>query len=174
MIIPCKAIGTIESAFVDPLGSARQARIDGRGGRIVLKQEYQEGLDGLEGFSHIIALYYFHKESEEHLKVKPLFDPEKCHGIFACRFPSRPNRLGISILTLNGIENNILYCSDIDMLNGTPVLDIKPYVKQFDHITETKSGWYDEVDWANCEHYVTPNTAPAATEARHGERILPR
>ena len=107
MSIHLNPIGIINSSFVSPDCSPRQARIDGRKGSIVLNNEYCEGLAGLHEFSHIIVLYYFHRQAETKLSVKPCFDPHQEHGVFASRFPSRPNHIGISIFGLTSIEKNI-------------------------------------------------------------------
>ncbi|RZI81446.1 MAG: tRNA (N6-threonylcarbamoyladenosine(37)-N6)-methyltransferase TrmO [Rubrivivax sp.] len=147
MNISLTPIGTIHSVFHDVNSMARQARIDGRNGLIVLNEEYLDGLQGLEDFSHVIALYYFHKQVEVRLNVTPLFDEANLHGIFACRYPKRPNHIGVSIFTLDKIVGNVLHCKDVDVLHGTPLLDIKPYVRQFDQVPNAKSGWYDKVDW---------------------------
>jgi len=147
MTIHLNPIGVIRSSFTEADCSPRQARIDGKKGSLILKEKYCEGLAGLHAFSHIIAIYFFHKQAETKLTAKPCFDPNVEHGIFASRFPSRPNRIGISIYHLDSIEKNILYCSDIDALDGTPLLDIKPYVKYFDQIESPRSGWYDDLDW---------------------------
>jgi len=147
MQIHLEPIGTINSPFMNPKCAPRQAQIEGEDGSIVLKNEYCAGLEGLTDFSHIIAIYYLHKESEVKLKAKPCFDPYQEHGIFASRFTKRPNHIGISIFRLNSIENNILYCSDVDALNDTPLLDIKPYVKYFDQVNDPVCGWYDAIDW---------------------------
>lgn len=149
MIISLKPLGVIHSGFEDTNRMARQARIDGRDGRIVLNAEYSAGLQGLEGFSHIIVLYHFHRQVEVQLNVTPLFDTNNLHGIFSCRYPTRPNHIGMSILSLKKIVDNVLYCGDVDVLNGTPLLDIKPYVRQFDCVPDSRNGWYDEVDWDN-------------------------
>lgn len=154
MSITISPIGVIHSIFNDATTGGRQPSIDGREGKIILNEEFCEGLDGLDSFSHIIALYYFHRQVEVHLKAKPCFDPSHVHGIFASRYPTRPNHIGISIWSLKEIRNNILYCNDIDVLDGTPLLDIKPYVKQFDHRSNTKCGWYDKIDWNNIQKKV--------------------
>ena len=147
MIIALNPIGIIHSIFRDPQSGGRQPGIDGREGHIVLNQELSQGLEGLEEFSHIIALYYFHRQAEVRLKASPCFDPAQEHGIFASRYTTRPNHIGISIWSLQQVTDNVLHCRDIDVLDGTPLLDIKPYVKQFDHKEHAICGWYDLVDW---------------------------
>ena len=147
MQIMLNPIGVIHSVFTDPKTGGRQPAIDGQEGTIRLKDEYLEGLEGLEEFSHLIAIYYFHRQAEVRLKACPCFDDRQEHGIFASRYPTRPNHIGISIWRLKQIKENVIYCHDIDVLDGTPLLDIKPYVKQFDHKHDPKCGWYDFVDW---------------------------
>jgi tRNA-Thr(GGU) m(6)t(6)A37 methyltransferase TsaA len=144
-------IGVIHSLFDDTSTAARQPAIDGDKGKIVIKEELTEGLEGLEEFSHIIAIYHFHLQPVIKLKARPCFDRDVEHGIFASRYPTRPNHIGISILTLEKIEANTLYCSDVDVVNNTPLLDIKPYVKQFDQMKNPKSGWYDKVKWESIQ-----------------------
>lgn len=147
MVIAFNSIGIIHSAFKDPETGGRQPSIDGREGTIILEEELSQGLEGLEEFSHIIAIYYFHRQAEVRLKASPCFDPNKEHGIFASRYPTRPNHIGISIWTLQQVQENVLHCLDIDVVDGTPLLDLKPYVKQFDHKDNPKCGWYDVIDW---------------------------
>lgn len=149
MVIAISPIGIIHSAFSNAETGGRQPTIDGQDGKIVLRPEYSTGLDGLHEFSHIIAIYYFHRQAEVRLKARPCFDPTREHGIFASRYPTRPNHIGMSIWSLKNIKGNELHCHDIDVLDGTPLLDIKPYVKQFDHRDNPKCGWYDTLDWEN-------------------------
>jgi tRNA-Thr(GGU) m(6)t(6)A37 methyltransferase TsaA len=137
----------IHSLFDDPQTGGRQPTVDGCEGTIVLHEELANGLEGLGEFSHIIAIYFFHRQTEVRLKACPCFDPSTEHGIFASRYPTRPNHIGISIWTLQQVNHNVLHCPDIDVLNDTPLLDIKPYVKQFDQKDNPKCGWYDMVDW---------------------------
>ena len=147
MVIAFNSIGIIHSLFKDPQTGGRQPTVDGREGTIVIREELSKGLDGLGEFSHIIAIYYFHRQTEVHLKARPCFDPSKEHGIFASRYPTRPNHIGISIWTLQQVKDNVLHCQDIDVIDGTPLLDIKPYVKQFDHRDNPICGWYDALNW---------------------------
>ena len=147
MVISFTPIGVIHSAFKDPSTGGRQPSVDGREGTIIIREELSKGLEGIGEFSHIIAIYYFHRQTEVNLKACPCFDPTKEHGIFASRYPTRPNHIGISIWTLQHVKDNVLHCQDIDVLDGTPLLDIKPYVKQFDRMDNPRSGWYDVVDW---------------------------
>jgi tRNA (adenine37-N6)-methyltransferase len=113
-------------------------------GRIEVIRDFEEGLSDIEGFSHIIVLYHFHRSDKPNLKVKPFLDKTE-RGIFATRHPSRPNAIGLSVLKLIKREGETLYVSDIDILDSTPVLDIKPYVKRFDSVESFSSGWQDSV-----------------------------
>ena len=104
--------------------------------------EFAEGLQDLEGFSHIYLLYVFHESSGYTLLAKPFLD-DQLHGLFATRYPFRPNPIGLSVVQLLTRKDNMLEIEGVDMLDGTPVLDIKPYVPEFDIRTDTHNGWYD-------------------------------
>jgi len=117
---------------------------EGIEGTVILNDRYIAGLKDLDGFSHIYLFYYFNKSQKTCLRVKPYLSDEE-HGIFATRAPHRPNKLGMSLVRLLRIEDNILYVSDIDILDGTPLLDIKPYIQRFDSRETAKSGWQDDV-----------------------------
>ncbi|MBA7633021.1 tRNA (adenine(37)-N6)-methyltransferase [subsurface metagenome] len=110
---------------------------------IELKDKYAGGLKDLDEFSHAIILYYFHKSQREEIEGRPFLEQDK-HGIFAIRSPHRPNHLGLSIVKIKKIEANKMYFTEVDVLDGTPVLDIKPYVKYFDSRDNVKSGWLDK------------------------------
>lgn len=154
MKIEINPIGLIHSEFDSHENAGRQPTIDGKKGKIIVRKEFVDGLDGLEEFSHIIAIYHFHLQPKVSLKACPCFDPEIEHGIFASRYPTRPNHIGISILTLEHIDGNTLHCKDVDVINNTPLLDIKPYVKQFDQMKNPKCGWYDTVSWSSIQKTV--------------------
>ena len=109
-------------------------------GEIELFEEYRNGLKDLDGFSHIIVLYDFHKSKGYSLQIKPFLD-DQLHGVFATRAPKRPNPIGLSVLKLIKIEENKLYVDNVDILDGTPLLDIKPYASQFDAVEEERIGW---------------------------------
>ena len=112
-------------------------------GRVVLFDEYADGLLDIEGFSHIILIYHFHLCKEKRLIVRPYME-NKEHGIFAIRSPKRPNAIGLSVVRLLGREGNELIVGEVDMLDGTPLLDIKPYVSYFDYRENTRTGWVTE------------------------------
>ncbi len=137
-------IGVIHSPFEDPKGTPIQpAGARGIDGRVKVYPEYAEGLKDLDGFSHIILIYHFHLSKDASLLVKPYMDDEE-HGIFAIRGPSRPNAIGISVVRLLRVEGNILHIRDVDIVDGTPLLDIKPYVPEFDIQEVEKIGWLEK------------------------------
>ncbi len=109
-------------------------------GTVELFSEYSPGLKDVNGFSHIILIYHFHLSRGYALEVKPFLE-ETVHGIFAIRAPARPNPIGISVVRLVGIEDSILQIEDVDIVDGTPVLDIKPYVPDFDSRRAERIGW---------------------------------
>jgi len=142
--IKYKPIGIIHSPFKEPTGTPIQpAGARGIDGTVEVFSEYAEGLKDVEGFSHLILIYHFHLSEGAPLKVKPYMDNE-AHGVFAMRGPSRPNPIGISIVRLARIEENILYIQDVDIVDGTPLLDIKPYVPEFDIREVEKTGWLEK------------------------------
>lgn len=110
---------------------------------IELEEKYAGGLKDLDGFSHAIILYYFHKSDREEIEAAPFLESQK-HGIFAIRSPHRPNHIGFSIVTIKRIEANKMYFTQVDILDGTPVLDIKPYVKYFDSRDDVRCGWLNK------------------------------
>lgn len=142
--ITYRPIGVIHSPFKKPEGTPIQpAGAQGIPGTVEVFPEYTEGLMDIEGFSHIILIYHFHLSKKPSLRVKPFMD-DKAHGVFAMRGPSRPNPIGISIARLVRIEENLLHIEDVDIIDGTPVLDIKPYVPEFDIRPVEKTGWLDK------------------------------
>ena len=139
-----RPIGVVYSPFKEPKNVPIQASASkGTEGSIEVNPKYAEGLKDLEGFSHIILLYHFSLVKACSLLVKPFLD-YNLHGVFATRSPARPNAIGISTVRLIRIENNILYIQDVDILDGTPLLDIKPYVPKFDCRRTTKIGWFTD------------------------------
>ncbi len=138
-----KPIGIIHSPFKEQKGTPIQPTASDSKGEVEVFPEFSEGLQDLEEFSHIILIYHFHLSKKASLKMKPFMDNHK-HGIFSIRAPSRPNSIGMSIVRLNKIEKNILYIENIDILEGTPLLDIKPFVPKFDNRNTTKTGWLND------------------------------
>ena len=112
-------------------------------GSIEIFAEFSAGLKDLDGFSHIILLYAFHQSKGYNLEVIPFLDTRP-HGVFATRAPKRPNSIGLSIVRLNRMEGRVLHIENIDVLNQTPLLDIKPYVPGFDAPTDVRTGWLEE------------------------------
>ena len=114
-------------------------------GRAEIRPEYAEGLKDLDGFSHLILLYHFHRAGPAQLTVQPFTD-DKPRGLFSTRHPRRPNPIGLSIVRLLRIEGTTLELEDVDILDGTPLLDIKPFVPRFDMIQDPRGGWTETVD----------------------------
>ena len=113
-------------------------------GRVEIFPEYAEGLRDLDGFSHIFLIYHFHKSGPVRLMVKPfLQDVER--GVFATRSPCRPNAIGLSIVELVRRKGNVLHLLNVDIRDGTPLLDVKPYTAKFDRFETTPNGWQDSV-----------------------------
>jgi len=139
-------IGVIRSGHTKPEETPIQpVYSEGCQGRAEIFPEFAAGLRDLEGFSHIYLIYHMHKADAPRLVVKPfLQDVER--GVFATRAPCRPNPIGLSIVKLVRCEGNILHLDGVDVLDGTPLLDIKPYTARFDRIENTRNGWQDEVD----------------------------
>jgi tRNA-Thr(GGU) m(6)t(6)A37 methyltransferase TsaA len=127
----------VEEMPIQPTG-ARGIR-----GRIELADQYAEGLRDLDGFSHLILLYHFHRSEGYRLTVTPFLDTTP-RGLFATRAPKRPNSIGLSVVRLEKIEGAVLSVVDVDILDGTPLLDIKPYVSAFDTPQDVRSGWIGE------------------------------
>ena len=120
-------------------------------GRVELLPEFADGLHDLDGFSHIYLIYHFDRAEAPKLRVKPfLQDTER--GVFSTRAPCRPNAIGLSVVELLSRESNVLHIAGADILDGTPLLDIKPFTAKFDGITPTRNGWQDEVDEATARH----------------------
>lgn len=141
--VTLKCIGTIHSEFknlenmpVQPVGNSASK------GRIELDSKFIEGLKDLEEFSHIIIIYHFHKAEQIKLTVKPFLDNDT-HGVFATRSPLRPSHIGLSVVEIDKIKENIIFVKNIDVLDGTPVLDIKPFVPEFDNPkSDIRIGWF--------------------------------
>ena len=145
MEIIVKPIGLIESPFNESEKGPIQPSFSESFGTVVVDMEYIEGLKEIDGFSHIILLYYFDRAETIDLKVIPYLDTTP-KGIFAIRHPNRPNKIGFSIVQLVNVEKNKLLVKGIDVLNNTPLLDIKPFVPEFDikGIKDTRIGWLSE------------------------------
>jgi tRNA-Thr(GGU) m(6)t(6)A37 methyltransferase TsaA len=141
--IKYKPIGVIHSPFKEPKGTPIQpAGAKGIEGTVEIFPEYVEGLKDIEGFSHIILLYHFHLSKGSTLLAKPYMANE-AHGVFAMRGPSRPNPIGMSVVRVVKVEGNMLHIQDVDIVDGTPLLDIKPYVPEFDIREVERIGWLE-------------------------------
>lgn len=136
-------IGIVHTPFAEPEGVPVQAQ-GGKNikGSVEVYEQFAAGLKDLEGFSHIMLLYHFHLSDGYSLEVRPFLDEEP-HGLFATRAPRRPNPIGISVVRLLEIKGNMLVIEDVDMVDGTPLLDIKPYVPAFEHRENVKAGWLE-------------------------------
>ncbi len=156
--IKYKPIGTIHSPYETIEGMPIQPTgAKGVKGSLKIDEEYLEGLKDLDGFSHIIILYHFHRCEGFQLTVKPFLDKQE-RGLFSTRAPKRPNPIGLSIVKLLDVEGNTVKVEDIDVLDGTPLLDIKPYVPEFDHREVEMTGWLSK-------------SAEKVTEKRSDERF---
>jgi tRNA-Thr(GGU) m(6)t(6)A37 methyltransferase TsaA len=134
-------IGVIHSPFTDKSKTPIQPSRSTAKGTVEIFSDFAEGLADVEGFSHIILLYVFHCSSGYELHVKPFLD-NQLRGLFATRHPCRPNPIGMSIVRLLNCKKNVLEIEGVDVLDNTPLLDIKPYVPDFDVKTEVRTGWY--------------------------------
>lgn len=135
-------IGIIHSPFSDKEQTPIQASRSQAIGTVEVYPEFSDGLQDIEEFSHIYLLYVFHNSSGYSLQIKPFLDDQE-HGLFATRYPYRPNPLGISTVRLLFRQANVLTIEGVDVLDGTPLLDIKPYVPDFDLRTDVRAGWYE-------------------------------
>ena len=122
---------------IQPAGAA------GVKGTVEVFEDFHAGLKDLDGFSHIILLYHFHRIHSFDLHVVPFMDSEP-RGLFATRTPKRPNPIGLSVVQLDKIENGVLHIQNVDILDGTPLQDIKPYVPEFDAQVEVRTGWLEK------------------------------
>jgi tRNA-Thr(GGU) m(6)t(6)A37 methyltransferase TsaA len=140
-----RPIGVIHTPHDDLKGMPIQPTgATGVTGTVEVYEEYREGLADLAGFSHVILLYLFHRSTGFRLKVTPFMDTVE-RGLFATRAPKRPNPIGLSVVQLDRIDDGVLYVRNVDMVDGTPLLDIKPYVPDFDAPTEVRTGWLSDV-----------------------------
>lgn len=139
-----KPIGVIRSPFQDVEGMPIQPKAAlGVRGTVELNPDLVAGLKDLDGFSHIILIYHFHRSTGYTLEVQPFLD-DSLRGVFATRAPRRPNAIGLSVVRLIGIAGNMLSVQDVDVLDGTPVLDIKPFVPEFDNRQAERLGWLSD------------------------------
>ena len=139
-----RPIGVVHSPFKEPFSGAPKTPSERRDyqGMIEIYPEFKDGLRDLEGFSHIIVIFYFHKAKYSGLIVKPYLD-DNYKGVFATRFPNRPNLVGSSVVQLLEINGNILNIKGLDMIEGSPVIDIKPYIPEFKSDDKIRIGWLE-------------------------------
>jgi tRNA-Thr(GGU) m(6)t(6)A37 methyltransferase TsaA len=135
-----KPIGIIHSPFKSKQETPIQPFRSKAVGEIEVFKEYERGLDDIEGFSHLILIYKFHRSRGFSLKVKPILD-DRLRGLFATRAPRRPNQIGLSVVKLIRCRGNILFVNRIDVIDGTPLLDIKPYLPDFNSGEEVRTCW---------------------------------
>ena len=139
-------IGVIRSEHHEPEKTPIQpVYARGCSGRAEILTQYVEGLKDLDGFSHLLLLYHFHRAGEPLLTVVPFTDDQP-RGLFSTRSPRRPNPIGLSLVRLLRIEGAVLHLSDVDILDGTPLLDIKPYSPRFEQADDATGGWTATVD----------------------------
>jgi tRNA-Thr(GGU) m(6)t(6)A37 methyltransferase TsaA len=141
MEIVYQSIGTIHTTFQNIEGMPIQpGGAEGLRGRIEILPEFVPALKDLEGFSHLILIYHLHRAGEYKALVLPFLDKQP-HGLFATRAPARPNPIGLSVVKLISVHGNQIDIENVDILDGTPLLDIKPYAPDFDAPEEVKVGW---------------------------------
>ena len=145
MKIEFAPIGIIHSPFIEIEGMPIQPPgASGVKGTVEVFEDFTPGLKDLDGFSHVILLYCFHTSHGFNLRIVPFMDSVP-RGLFATRAPRRPNPIGFSVVQLDKIEDGVLHIQNVDILDGTPLLDIKPYVPEFDTQMEVRTGWLEKV-----------------------------
>jgi tRNA-Thr(GGU) m(6)t(6)A37 methyltransferase TsaA len=141
--ITVRVIGTIRTPFPEAAGTPIQpAYAPNVEGRVLLNEAYEAALDDIEGFERLWLIYWMHRTGPFKARVVPYRDTKE-HGLFATRSPNRPNPIGISAVRLLRREGSTLHIAGVDMLDGTPLLDIKPYVPEFDACVNSRAGWFD-------------------------------
>ena len=149
-----KPIGILQTPFKKKSGIPIQGVFDPASkGRAEIFEEFEPGLKDIEGFSHLILLYVFDRSEGYDLVCKPYME-DKTHGLFAMRAPKRPNPIGLSVVRLTKREGPVLHLAEVDMMDGTPLLDIKPFVPKFDHRENTRVGWMEKT-FRDSEHRTT-------------------
>ena len=140
-----KPIGVVHSPYKDVVGMPIQpVGAEDVRGTVEVEPEYAAGLKDIEDFSHIFLIYHLHLSEGYSLEVKPFLD-DKFHGVFATRVPKRPNAIGMSVVRLMKVEGSIIHVADVDIVDGTPLLDLKPYVPEFDVRRTKRIGWFSSV-----------------------------
>lgn len=143
-------IGTIHSPYKGRMEAPPQGYRSDKISKIEVFKEFEEGLKDTEGFSHLVVIFWFHRSRGYHLLTKTPWD-DTPHGLFATRSPYRPCPLGVTVVELLSREGNILKVKGLDAIDGTPLLDIKPYISSIDGRAVVKSGWLeDKLGKAKC------------------------
>jgi len=142
MDIQLTSIGWIHTPFTAPAGTPIQSSRSNAAGWVEVFPEYVDGLKDIEDFSHVYLIYHLHKADQVHLRVEPFLDDQQ-HGVFTTRHPFRPNHIGLSIVQLISRQGNRLEVAGVDMFDHSPLLDIKPYVPDFDQRDNVRAGWYE-------------------------------
>lgn len=160
MKIEYEPIGIIHSPFTEPEGTPKQPKGSGGvAGTVEVFPQYAAGLKDLDGFSHIVLLSHFHRSVGFELRVVPFRDVV-LRGLFATRAPRRPNPIGLSVVRLRSVEGTTLHVEDLDIVDGTPLLDIKPYLPDVDPKTPIRTGWLERVDKAAGDEKAERHSAP--------------
>jgi tRNA-Thr(GGU) m(6)t(6)A37 methyltransferase TsaA len=136
-------IGVIHSPYKSPDDAPHQGRYSDKQVELEIHPEYREALKDIDSASHLIVLYWFHLAKRETLQTITPFGPEP-RGVFACRSPSRPNPIAFSVVELLRREDNRLFVKGIEAVEGTPLLDLKPYSSKIDSIAEARIGWFEK------------------------------
>ena len=143
MSISCEPVAFVRSRFTDVRGMPIQTvAAPEEEAEVVVQEAFEDGLQDIGGFEYLILVTHFHRVREQRLRVMPFLDQQE-RGVFATRAPARPNRIGLSIVQLVEVRGRILRVRGVDMLDGTPVLDIKPYVPRFDVRATRRIGWFE-------------------------------
>lgn len=141
MQITLSSIGIIHSPFNELSGMPIQPTSESSAeGFLEIHPEFADGLKDLDGFSHVYLLYHLHKAQPAKLRIKPFLDNE-VRGVFATRAPRRPNPIGLSLVKVLRVEGSIVHVANLDILNGTPLIDIKPYIPEFEDASKIRTGW---------------------------------
>jgi len=159
-----RPIGVLRTPHTEPDAAPIQpVYAEGAEGRAEVFAEFAEGLADLEGFSHLILLYHLHRAPPVKLTVQPFLE-DVSHGVFATRAPCRPNAIGLSVVRLVRRDGAVLHLADVDMLDGSPLLDVKPYVARFDRREAVRSGWQDGIDEADARVRGRRGVRPAGSD----------
>jgi tRNA-Thr(GGU) m(6)t(6)A37 methyltransferase TsaA len=161
------SIGVLRSLHTQPEATPIQPVFAGDSpGRAELLPEFADGLADLEGFSHLYLVYWLHRAAPARMRVRPYLQNIE-RGLFATRFPDRPNPIGLSLVRLLRCEGHVVHFAGADMLDGTPLLDIKPYAPRYDAVTRPRGGWTEDVDEATAQRRGRRQRDPAAAKQPH-------